>query len=301
MSETYPAQIIQQIISEYCTLNKQKIEDILKDEKHDLYHKRKLTRSCCLCDQPDDIDNPDISFSSYDKVIPEKQWESMYEKLVHSCPFNLQKCCESFIPKKCDNFDLSVNLTLILNSSVILRHIIDLLWTKGFDKFLMDNKHTIYHSMEKKKCCKCCKTRTEKIIIKKNEWRKLFKKEENKVCQSRIVDCCCQYIVKSDINILIIEETLLLSKLLYVAGPISVLYKIKQDAFLYFLNWTAEEQELKGALTELLNIIDDTKFSRDMSEKMSSGDLIAKDEDAHVWVTKHLRNRKVCLFSLNMR
>ncbi|CAC5359909.1 unnamed protein product [Mytilus coruscus] len=295
MSEKYPAKIIQKVISEYCTLKQQMIEDILRDEKHELYHKRVKTNACCVCDQDD------IPFSTYAKIISERQWEAMYEKKkesdFHSCPSNLKKCSESFIPKIIDTCDLSVTLTLVLNTPDILKHIINRVCKNGFNNFLMDNKHTIYHAMENRRCCECCKTPTEKIIITKREWDQLFRKENDTLCHSGNTNCCCQYSVRSGINNLIMDDTFL-SKIVHVAGPISVFYKIAQDSFLYYLNWTDGKQDLKGALTELLNLIEDDTFHRDMLQKISSIDYTQTDKtivnsvEAHGWVSKHLRNQK---------
>ncbi|CAG2211277.1 unnamed protein product [Mytilus edulis] len=150
--------------------------------------------------------------------------------------------------------------------------------------------------MEKKKCCECAKETTEKLLIDKKEWNKLFRKEDNVLCKISSKDCCCHYTVIHGIKSSDIDETLM-SKIFHVAGPISVLNKIVQDAFLYFLNWTVDEKALRGAITELSNVIKDETFRNDILQQISSCNLSQLDEnsktnDASGWVSKKLRNQK---------
>ncbi|XP_052085133.1 uncharacterized protein LOC127722281 [Mytilus californianus] len=293
MSGTYPATILQKIISEYCTLTEQTIEGILRSEKHYLYHKRFVTESCCVCNAND------VLFCTYTKVIPERLWDIMYEWKEdidsHICPSNLEKCCERFIPKMIDKCDLSVTVPLVLNIPDMLAFVINRLYV-NFDTFLMNNKHAIYHSMEKKRCCNCVKDPTEKILFNKKEWNKLFRKEDSVSCKISPKDYCCKYSVINNIKLSNVDE-ILLSKICHVTGPISVLNLIGQDTFLYFLNWTVDEQALSGAITELLYVIEDETFRNDMLQRISSCNLHQLYEnnvkvDVPRWISKQLQNHK---------
>ncbi|CAG2211278.1 unnamed protein product [Mytilus edulis] len=131
LSEKYPADILKQIITEYCATNEQILEDILKKEKHELYHKRIITESCCVCS--------DKQFCTYIKVIQEKQWETLYEMKEgadsHSCLCSVKKCSERFVPKTVDTSDLSVTVPLVLFIPDILTYIINQLYGNKFDTF----------------------------------------------------------------------------------------------------------------------------------------------------------------------
>lgn len=299
LSEIYPAKILQQIINEYCMLTEQTVEEILRKEQHDLYHKRILTESCCVCNAIG------VEFCTFTKVIPEIQWEILYEMKecnnVHSCPYNSNKCCENFIPKKIDTCDLSVTIPLVLNIPDILMYIINQLYMEKFDTFLINNKHVIYHSMEKTRCCKCVKDPHKKLLINKKEWNKLFMKEDNVSCQTASADCSCKYSVIKKLDPSKIDEYLL-SKIFHVAGPISVLVQILQNRFLYFLNWTVEDSVLQGALEELSNVIDDETFRNNMLQQISSRNPhkledTTKRSIASGWISKQLQNQKVCFNS----
>lgn len=294
MSDVYPAKIIQQLISEYCTLNEKTIDQILREGKHDLYHKRIITDSCCECN---------IEFAKFTKVIPEKQWESMYKinknSNSHVCP-KIKKCSKRFIPKVIDTCDLSVTVPLVLNIPNILKYIVSRLYINDFCAFMMNNKHTLYHYMVSKRCCECKTDPTEKTIFYEDDWNKLFEKENNISCQTGSKDCCCQYKVQNRIEYSKMDETLL-SKIFFVVGPLSVLNNIGQDSFLYFLNWTVDSEPLRKALTELLNIIDDKNFCRDMLQSITScnnsqlNKTITENVETCNWFSRHVRNHKVCV------
>lgn len=299
MSEKFPSIILQQIISEYCTKNKQVIEDVLKEEKHDLFHKRIKAEPCCECA---------TEYSTYIKVIHERQWEALFEakegnsfSCLHTCTSEVKKCYERFVPKRIATSDLLVSMPLILNIPSILKYVISRLCVSGFSKFLLQNQHTLYHSMEKIRCCKCINDPIEKILFNKKEWNKLFKKADSISCKGDTKDCCCYFSVRDGIDYASMDDTLL-SKLFYVAGPISILNKIGQDSFLYFLSWTVDGKPLQNAITELLQIIEDKKCIPGILQHLSSGNFsnldktITQEADASDWLYRHLRNQKVCLF-----
>ncbi|CAC5417515.1 unnamed protein product [Mytilus coruscus] len=288
ISERYPAMIFRKFIAEYCILKQLTLDDILREEKHQLYHKRFKTVSCCQCT---------TEFPTSSKCIPEKHWEALYEITEvgnsHNCKSKLKECSESFVPKRINTFDIFVAETLILHIPNILNYFISRLCVMGFDYFLIQNKHTINHFMENKMCCTCDKVPTGKILINETEWNLLFMKEDNIYCKSGSDYCCCQFSVRSSIEYSHLDDTLL-SKIFNVAGPFGVLNKIGQDTFSYFLNWTVDDQSLQGALIELLNIIEDKQFCCDIISSIppQSNKTIANQFDARKWIAKHLRRQK---------
>lgn len=294
MSEKLPEVILQKIISEYCTLKGEKIEDILRNEKHDLYHKRINTKSCCKCSTKQS--------PTFVKVIQEKHWDALYEIKTssnsHSCPSYLTKCSECFVPKTINTSDLSVIITLVLYSTNIMNYIVSRLFSKGFIKFLLDHQHTLYHSMDTNMCCKCEKSPTEEILINSKDWNTLFLKENDILCKNNTTDCCCKYSVRSGIKYSDIDETVLF-KIVYLAGPIGVLHRIKENTFLNFIKWTVDADLVRRALTELLNIVEDKTFRSDMLLRTSSFNLSqsnkteTKYDYAYEWLSKHLRKQKV--------
>lgn len=282
ISEGYPAIILQKFISEYCILNKTTLDNILREEKHQLYHKRFKTVSCCQCT------------TKFPKCISEEHWEALYEITKvgnsHDCQSQLKECSESFVPKRIMTFDRFVAETLILHIPNILNYFISRICVMGFENFLKQNMHTINHFMENKMCCTCDKVPTGNILINEKEWNALFMKEDNIYCKSASDYCFCQFSVRSSIEFSHVDDTLL-SKIFNVAGPFGVLYKIGQNTFSYFLNWTVDDQPLHRALIELLNIIEDKQFCRNMVSSISpqSFKTIADQFDAWKWMSKHLQ------------
>lgn len=298
ISERYPAMINNKLISEYCTFKTITLENLLLREQHDIYHKRIDTKSCCRCPP---------KFSNYSKVISNKQWEALYELekdgTSRFCRCGQIDCIEHFVPKKIKTFDLSVTQVLILNVPDILFYMIDRLCEKnGFDKFLMHNQHEIYHYMEKNRCCKCNKmytAQTEKLFITQTEWKKLFTKKDNVVCNSGNIDCCCQYSVRNGVDYKKTDE-MLLCKIFHVAGPIGDLNKIKENAFLGFLSYSVDDKPLQKTLKTLCAMIKDKTFCSDISKRSSSCDLIQSDEnDACRFISMHLLEQKVCIILSN--
>lgn len=282
--------LLQQLISEYCTLNSLSIEYLLKREKHNLYHKRINTKSCCICPKES---------SPFYRVIQEKQWKACYEtnerNSLHSCPSHLKQCSEIFVPKMIaiSTWDISMSKALILNIPDVLTYMAKCLCISGFDQFLMNNQHVIYHYMEEKRCCKCYEGHAEKKIINKEEWNKLFRKDDNISCQLGNQNCCCQYFVKGRVKISDIDH-ICLSKIFTIAGPIGVLNNIEHDAFWYFLNWTVDGKPLQRVITSLLNILQDKMFK----VSKSSFETAAEQSDVRRWIAKNLRKQEVCLLFL---
>lgn len=289
-SEICPGLILQKIISEYCSSKSLTIKDILRNEKHQLYHKRVKNVPCCICP----------SNSTYHRIISEQQWKSLYSKhngcSSHSCKSGEKPCIERFVPKMMTTWDVSVSKTLILNIPDILTYVIKRLNISAFDQFLLHNKHVLYHSMEGERCCKCQTIPTEKIVINKKEWNMLFKKEDNLSCQYRTKNCCCQFSVKNGISFIDLED-ICLSKIFTIAGPIGVLNKIEQDALLYFLNWTVDIKPLDKALSELDDMLDDETSNINISSIIfnQSKETTLKQLDARTWIDIHLPKQQVCI------
>lgn len=296
LSEKYPSMILQQIISEYCTVHKLVIEDVLKQEKHDLFHKRIKAEPCCVCA---------TEYSTYTNVISERDWDALFEiqdgssrSCSHSCTSAPRNCYERFVPKLTNTSDLSVTMLLILNIPNILKYVISHLCASGFSKYLDQNQHTLYHSMEKRRCCKCKYDPIEKILITKKEWNKLYANRHHVSCPTN--DCCCHFSIIPGIEYFKIDDTLL-SKIFYVSGPLSFLNKIGQEKFLYFLSWTHDDEPLHKALTELSQIVQHKSFP-DIIQHVTTRNVSHADEtktqevEARDWMNRHLRNQKVCLY-----
>lgn len=288
LSEIYPAMILQQVIYEYCQLNSLSIEELLRKEKHQLFHKRMETESCCKCES---------ELSKFYKILPENLWKSLFMtndgNYSHSCLFDQKHCSERFVPKLIKTMDLSMSKALILNIPDILIYIVKRLCIRDFDQFLMNNQHVIYHSMKKEWCCKCDKVPAEKKIINKEEWNKLFKKKDYIMCRHGNNDCCCMYFVRNGIKFKDIED-ICLFKIFTISGPFSCLNNIEHDALLYFLNWTVDGEPLQTVLTNIQKVLHDEMF---IVSKLSVK-TTAEQSDARRWIGKNLRNQEVCLLFL---
>lgn len=297
MSEIYPAKILRKFISEFLTLHKITLERLLEEEKDQLYHKRQKTEKCCVC-----IDME----AKYMKLLTEEHWEALYElknctdPKVCECKFKI--CSKLVVPKtdlKISSFDLSLIVSLILYIPRILNHY---LCMNGFGYFLMKYQHTIYHSKEKRRCCKCDgddEQLSEKSLISENEWMKIFCKEDDKSCQKGTKNCCCLYTPKAGIKCSDLKVTLL-SKIVCVAGPVSVLLKIGQETSLYFINWNINDQILLTVLQDLLKMIKDETFCNNMLHQIKSSNIsetVTPNIDTSRWISKHLRHQEVCPFS----
>ncbi|VDI62314.1 Hypothetical predicted protein [Mytilus galloprovincialis] len=290
VSEKYPAMILEQFISEYCMLKQVTRHDILREEKHRLYHKRLKTVSCCQC-------TTEFPIYSYSKCIPEKHWEALYQvtELTNSynCKCECTPCIECFVPKRMITFDIFVAMTLILHIPNILKYFVSQLCVTGFNTFLMNNKHTIYHCMKKNMCCECNNDSTGKVLINVAEWNTLYIKEDAVYCKTGSEYCCCQYAVRNLIKYSDVDDTLL-SKIFNVAGPLRVLNKVGQDTFFYFLNWTDDDQPLQKVLIELLNIIENKQLVRLIRSSIlsKSNETITNQFDARKWISKHLKQQQ---------
>lgn len=297
MSEKYPAMILQKLISEYISSKNVTTEDVLRKEKHQLYHKRKKHKPCCICT---------TVYVSSVNVIQEEQWEKLYEinesSDLHVCTSKLRNCCERYIPKRVNTSDISLATALVLNIPDMLSYMIDRLCVNGIDKFMMHNQHTLYHYIEKKRCCKCHNefmVPTEKPCFNKGEWNRLYVKDDNTVCSVSSSECCCQYSVRNSIQYTDMDE-ISWSKIFHVVGPISIISKIRNNALLHFLNCNADYETLGKALTELLQIIQDEKFCTNLlrriasSNRLESRETVATKIDASEWVSKHFRHHRVC-------
>lgn len=267
--------------------------DILREEKHRLYHKRLKTVSCCQC-------TTEFPIYSYSKCIPEKHWEALYQvtELTNSynCKCECTPCIECFVPKRMITFDIFVAMTLILHIPNILKYFVSQLCVTGFNTFLMNNKHTIYHCMKKNMCCECNNDSTGKVLINVAEWNTLYIKEDAVYCKTGSEYCCCQYAVRNLIKYSDVDDTLL-SKIFNVAGPLRVLNKVGQDTFFYFLNWTDDDQPLQKVLIELLNIIENKQLVRLIRSSIlsKSNETITNQFDARKWISKHLKQQQVWL------
>lgn len=292
MSERYPAMILDKFISEYCTFKNITMENLLLKEQDNIYHKRIDTKSCCRCP---------AKYSKYTKVISNEHWGALYELkndgASRSCRCSQNDCIDNFVPKRKKTFDLSVTKVLILNIPDILFYMIDRLCKNGFEKFLIHNQHEIYHYMKGKKCCRCddmFRAHTDNQLIDQKEWKTLFTKKDNVGCKSGNTDCCCQYSVRNGVDYKKTDE-MLLCKIFHVAGPIGVLNKIEENAFLGFLNYTNDDTPLQKTFEKLLNMIKDKTFCSDISKHSSSCDLIQSDDnDAGRLISMHLLQQKVC-------
>lgn len=288
--------ILQQFIFEYCKENDVTIEDILRREKHALYHKRCITKACCTCC---------TGMSLYSRVIPENQWIALYEVFEdsdsHLCKLDMKDCCERFVPKRINKCDLSVSKTLILNIPDIVTYTVRNLCVRGFDKFLKQYQHEICHYMKGKRCCRCDKVPSKKPVFDSSQLEYLFIKSNNSSCHTGILDCCCQYSVRKGVEYTDIDANVL-SKILNVAGPFSVLNRIEDDAFSYFLTWTVDEFPLLRALKELLNGIQDQKFYHSILFVILNQSHVTttKQIDARRWISRNLAKQKVRVrFCLN--
>ncbi|CAG2211280.1 unnamed protein product [Mytilus edulis] len=227
--------------------NTQFIEDLLKNEKDQLYHKRQKTKKCCVCE--------DDKYAIYIKLLPEKQWEELYEveecTNQHSISCKIKICSTCVVPKKDLKLNVSVLVSLILYIPEILEYFISHFSDEKFEKILNDDQHTIYHSMKKEKCCKCKKDPTEKIILREKDWNTLFEKSDIIICKAdKGKPCCCQYSVRKGIKKSSMDN-ILRCKIFDIAGPFGVINKIEQDALLYFLNWTVHDSSLPELLADL--------------------------------------------------
>lgn len=296
MSERYPAMILDKIISEYCGLKNLSRQYILIEAKQQIYHNSMRTEACYKGSVP--------GLHPYIKKVPEEQCKLWYEKAygskMHSCPSELETCFESYIHKKINTDDLSVSMFLVQNSQNMANHIMSRICGNRFDTFLIEHKHTLYHNVWNMRCCRCIKAPTKKKSISKDEWNTLYQKDNTIICKTIPDGCCCHFSFRNDIKYSDIDNTLL-SKIFRVAGPIGVFDNIPKNAFPSLLIWTADDNKILKALTDLLGVIDDKMFRQKIlssihsqSDETIAENTIADENDAHMWVTRHMRQPQVC-------
>ncbi|CAC5403770.1 unnamed protein product [Mytilus coruscus] len=294
-SEIYPAMILRQFISEYCASKYITIDQLLRQETHNLYHMREKTGKCCSCEND--------KFATYVKLLPEKQWLALYE--LTDCINNQsrhcesKKCCKLYFPKKRLELDLSVLVSLVLYIPEILERFISHFSEKKFEQFLIYNKHIIYHSMEKTRCCKCENDPTEKKILHEKDWNTLFIRCDQTTCTTGNDDCYCQYSVRKEIKTTSMDS-ILRCKIFDIAGALSDINKIEQDAFSYFLNWTVCDRPIQRMLTDLLcaistENIEFAKMSKDLFSSSLSEVVEASTKriDVAKWIDTHIHEQNM--------
>lgn len=296
--------ILRRLLSEYCTLKGTTIKIILHEQKHDLYHKRQKTETCCVCGR----DNP---LATYMRVLTEKQWETLYELTSctgsHICPLKLNICSEKIVPRygfDLELCDLPMVVSLILHIPEFLRHFMTQFCKNDYRTLLVENQHEIYHAMVKTRCCICRTDPTEKSMIREEEWNKICMfKNDNFSC--KINNCCCQFTVKENIEYSDIGD-LLWSKILHLVGPFRTINIIGQDTFSYFLTWNDQDTQLDCMLNDLKRVLTSAReqFNNENLRSVSSNFLpqleenIANTDDVQNWITTHLREQTVYFYSI---
>lgn len=295
-SEIYPAMILRQFLSEYCASEYTTINQLLRQEAHRLYHKREKTTQCCSCTND--------KYATYIKLLPEKQWLALYELTdcvkILSTPCKSMNCYKLYVPKTNLELDLSVLVSLVLYIPEILKRFASHFSDKKFEKFLVNNQHVLYHSMETTRCCKCDSIPTWKKILHENEWDTLFIKCNKTNCNTDNENCCCQYSVRVEIKTSLLDNNLL-CKIFDIAGPLADINKIEQDAFSYFLNWTVCDKPLQKTLTDLLCFIktetnEIAKMSKDIFSNSPSQEVEAsmkRIENVEKWIETHIREQNM--------
>ena len=198
LSNKVAPSVLRKVIKQYCSGNGLTFEDVLDIYKHELFHFWcGATAPCCKCNG-----------RRFNRVLLNEQWDRLFTASVtvnaHT-GHDRRVCPEVFSPHAgvdvdvCDVSLASSILTNItgkvittrvvglitssactvgVNFSGLLEYIIDQvssrLGVNGFERFLSNHQHELFHFMERNRCCQCTSDPNGRNVITSVEWNKMF-------------------------------------------------------------------------------------------------------------------------------
>ena len=295
--------VLRKVIQQYCDENGITFQQLLDLYKHELFHLRHQ-KGCCKCNKKQ------FEIVLIDKQW-NKLFENISVSLPSTHPHNghnPRKCPEIFRAKPGISVDVcDVTLACALLNNItgqiglrvkrfpnrvralitttyvstclevwgLLEYTTDKLSTKlganGFEQFLANYQHELFHFTEKERCCQCASDPNGKNSISSTEWNTMYN-SSSIPCGSPV--CSCQYSPIPGINRTSLTIQLI-HKIGQAVGPVITVRSIRNDAIAHTTTGTFNEatfnthwDELTDALHKLIDIITDVTWQTDMRAKI---------------------------------
>lgn len=285
----WTAMIMDAIINEYCDSQNISLENLLNNNRHDFYHKRRKFFKCSDCEN-----------RVFNRVFTENQWNSLYEVnnevlLLHKHTEKEREYCPEVFTSKSNLSLAENNISFLL---LLISHIKDLSYyvftrmeTERFEQYLLQHRHTLFHDCYQQQCCECISQPSvnKKCIITVEEWDILFSTKVESELPHCISDVCsCKFVPVKQLRITDLNIELL-NKIGYIANCVDVLGNLRNKVFNKALSGIMDEKNFENMWEEstkvvftYLDIIVDEK--RKNSLKISIKNLQTCKVNQQMWI-----------------
>ena len=299
-SNKLAARVLRRLIKQYCDVHGLTFQELLDLYRHELFHYwHGATARCCTCND-----------TRFNRVLLDKQWFTLFEDIctslsashahlghdVKSCPevssarpgINVDVCDISLSSSILTNITGKITTTrvvgLITNTYVtasvnvdgLLEYTVDQLsahlGVNGFGQYLSKHQHSLFHHMEKNRCCQCTDDPDGKNTIRRTEWNTMYT-SSYLVCTSSV--CSHQYrpipgITRASLT------THLIHKIGQAVGPVVTIRSVRNQ-IAHSVTGTMDDptfvdiwRQLCAALDELIDIITDPAWRADIRGMIST-------------------------------
>ena len=299
-SNKLAARVLRRVIKQYCDVHGLTFQDVLDLYRHELFHYwHGATARCCKCNG-----------TRFNRVLLDKQWYTLFKDIstslsgshthsghdAKSCPevssarpgINVDVCDISLSSSILTNITgkittttvvgliTSTNVTARVSINGLLEYVVDqvsaLLGVNGFELYLSKHQHTLFHLMEKNRCCQCTDDPDGKSTIKLNEWMKMYDSSPTP-CTWPV--CSHQYRPLSSITRTSLT-TQLIHKIGQAVGPVVTVRSVRNQ-IVHTAKGTMDDhtfaalwRQLFEALDDLIDMIADRAWRSDMRRQISS-------------------------------
>ena len=302
LSNKLAAPVLRRVIKQYCNVHGLTFEKVLNLYKHELFHYwHGAIAPCCKCNG-----------RRFNRVLLDKQWYTLFTDISASLPAThahsghaCKGCPDVYSARSGLDVDIcditlassiltnitgnvttthvvglltktSRSVTTSVNISGLLEYIIDQfsshLGVNGFELFMSNHQHKLFHQMEAHRCCQCTSFPDGKSVMKPSEWSAIYNSSPTP-CTFPV--CSHQYspipgITRTSLT------TQLLHRIGQAVGPV-VSVRSARNQIAHTVTGTMDDPtftalwgELSGALHELIDIIADPAWQADMRSQIAT-------------------------------
>ena len=300
LSNKLAAPVLRRVIKQYCDVHGLTFKDVLDFYKHELFHYwHGATAGCCKCNT-----------RRFIRVLLDKQWYTLFTdtsaslpvthahtghdakgcpEVVSACPgIDVDVCDISLASSLLTNITGKITTTHVvgvitktcittgLNIRGLLEYTVDQLsmhlGVNGFELYLSKHQHTLFHQMERRRCCQCTGDPEAKSVIKPTEWSTMYNSSPTP-CASAV--CSHQYNPIPGITCTSLT-TQLLHRIGQAVGPVVTIRSVRNQlahtttGILDDSAFAALWGEMSGALDELVDIVTDPAWRADMRSQITT-------------------------------
>ena len=295
-SNKLAARVLRRVIKQYCDVHGLTFQEVLDLYRHELFHYwHGASASCCKCNG-----------TRFSRVLLDKQWYTLFKDTslsashahlghdVRSCPevsiarpgISVDVCDISLSSSILTNITgkitttrvvgliTNTNVTASVNINGLLEYAIDQVSALlgGFEQYISKHQHSLFHRMEKNRCCQCTDDPDGKSTIKLNEWMKMYDRSPTP-CTWPV--CSHQYRPLSGITLTSLT-TQLIHKIGQAVGPVVTIRSVRNQ-IAHTVTGTMDNHtfaalwgQLFEALDDLIDMIADRAWRSDMRRQISA-------------------------------